>query len=125
MAEKPLPTSCQYRNILSVLSVLHTPKMSFFNTYISIPSVYLVHAKFKPTSPERGIRGTVKCGDRRCTVCNFLRIDNSFKSKSTGKTDSITYALDCNSRNVIYLLSCKTCGIQYVGSTSTKFCPVG
>ena len=33
----------------------------------------------------------------------------------------MNYGPDCNSRNVIYLLSCKTCGIQYVGSTSRKF----
>ena len=29
--------------------------------------------------------------------------------------------LNCNSNNVVYLLECKTCAVQYVGSTSTKF----
>ena len=27
----------------------------------------------------------------------------------------------CNSRNVVYLITCKTCRKQYVGSTTTKF----
>ena len=27
----------------------------------------------------------------------------------------------CNSRNVAYLINCKLCGFQYVGSTITKF----
>ena len=30
--------------------------------------------------------------------------------------------MNCNSTNVVYLVQCKTCNIQYVGSTSTKFC---
>ena len=29
--------------------------------------------------------------------------------------------LDCNSKNVVYLITCKTCSKQYVGSTVTKF----
>ena len=29
--------------------------------------------------------------------------------------------LNCNSENVVYLVQCKTCKIQYVGSASTKF----
>ena len=29
--------------------------------------------------------------------------------------------MDCNSRNVVYLINCKVCGLQYVGSTTTKF----
>ena len=31
------------------------------------------------------------------------------------------YELDCNSSNVAYLLSCKVCHAQYVGSTTKKF----
>ena len=37
------------------------------------------------------------------------------------KVPCINYQLDCNSNNVVYLLTCKVCGLQYVGSTSTKF----
>ena len=29
--------------------------------------------------------------------------------------------LNCNSQNVVYLITCKACGLQYVGSTKTKF----
>ena len=49
--------------------------------------------------------------------------DNSFTSNITNRTyyvrsplnDSV---LDCGSRNVIYLISCGKCGLQYVGKTS-------
>ena len=31
------------------------------------------------------------------------------------------YHLNCNDKCLIYLLSCKACGLQYVGSTTDKF----
>ena len=34
---------------------------------------------------------------------------------------TINYNLNCNSVNVIYLITCKVCGLQYVGSTTNKF----
>ena len=83
---------------------------------------YLVHSKLKPLRSQ-GCKppGTVKCGGRRCQVCEHLTIGDRFESSDTKKAYSINYELNCNSSNVVYLLSCKVCGIQYVGSTSTKF----
>ena len=82
---------------------------------------YLVHAKLRATSVEEKPKGTVKCGDRRCQVCEHFKIGDSFTSKRTGKSYSINFDLNCNSTHVVYLLSCKVCGVQYVGSTTTKF----
>ena len=82
---------------------------------------YLVHAKLKSSDSEDKPKGTVKCGDRRCHVCKHLKIGESFTSKITGKRYSINFKLNCNSTNVVYLLSCKVCGVQYVGSTTTRF----
>ena len=45
----------------------------------------------------------------------------SLSNNKTGKEFSINYDLNCNSRNVIYLISCSKCKIQYVGSTTTAF----
>ena len=44
-----------------------------------------------------------------------------FSSFTTGTSYAINRGLDCNSRNVVYLINCKVCGFQYVGSTTTKF----
>ena len=33
----------------------------------------------------------------------------------------INHQLNCNDKCLIYLLSCKVCGLQYVGSTTDKF----
>ena len=33
----------------------------------------------------------------------------------------INYSFNCDSSNVVYLLECTVCGVQYVGSTCTPF----
>ena len=57
---------------------------------------YLERARMKEEPGAEGEKwGTNKCGTRRCEVCN--------------------------SSNAVYLIICKTCGLQYVVSTKTKF----
>ena len=83
---------------------------------------YLVHAKLRPsTRQERSSMGTVVCGNRRCQVCKYLEPGERFTSYRTGKSYTINYELECNSSNAVYLMSCKVCHGQYVGSTTTKF----
>ena len=54
-------------------------------------------------------------------ACNFFCLGTVFRNNKTGKEFSINYDLNCNSRNVIYLITCSKCKIQYVGSTSAAF----
>ena len=83
---------------------------------------YLLHAKLRPLDQEiEGTRGTHKCASRRCDVCNYLIVGDRFSSHASGTSYTINRGLDCNSRNVVYLISYKVCGFQYVGSTTTKF----
>ena len=65
------------------------------------------------------------CNDRRCMTCpNFIKL-TTFKSNVTNiqcKVISHTgERLSCHSQNIIYLLTCKGCGIQYVGETVEPF----
>ena len=54
------------------------------------------------------------CGKSRCGTCSNL-------SFVTEKIDQINHDFDCDSRCIVYLLSCKVCGLQYVGSTVDRF----
>ena len=81
---------------------------------------HLVRAKLCPRT-RSGTKGTTKCTDQRCEVCTYTNSSDTFVSSVTKKIYSINYSLGCNSKNVIYLITCKKCGLQYVGSTSTKF----
>ena len=82
----------------------------------------LVNAKLRPSARlERSSKGTVVYGNRRCQVCKYLEPGERFTSYRTGKSYNVNYELDCNSGNAVYLLSCKVCHAQYIGSTTTKF----
>ena len=83
-------------------------------------SDYLVRAKLRSDAKEE-ITGTSRCGSNRCQICNFLCVGRTFCSKTNGKEFRINHNLNCNSENMVYLITCKVCGIQYVGSTNTTF----
>ena len=55
--------------------------------------------------------------------CTFLEEKNTFTNKEGSDTYRIREGLhlDCNSENVIYLITCKKCKKQYVGSCITRF----
>ena len=82
---------------------------------------YLVHAKVNRRLEGVSQRGTYKCESRRCDVCNYIDEKDSFVCMRTNREYSINYNLNCNSSNVVYLITCSKCGLQYVGSTTTKF----
>ena len=53
------------------------------------------------------------------TILNYLL--EIFHSACTGRFYCIRQDVHCRSKNVIYLVTCKTFKIQYVGSTSNEF----
>ena len=68
-----------------------------------------------------GSRATHNCASKRCDVCYYLIVGDSFSTHVTSTSYTINHSLDSNSRNAVYLISCKVCGFQYVSSTTTKF----
>ena len=79
---------------------------------------HLVRSKLYPE--ERAI-GSAKCNSPRCLTCNDVKECDTFTSHVTKETFKINHRFDCNSKCLIYLLSCKVCGKQYVGSTTDRF----
>ena len=66
-------------------------------------------------------QGCFKC-TRKCDLCrNFLKETKVFTSARTNRSYPIRQHLDCGSKNVIYLVNCKKCCAQYIGSTSNEF----
>ena len=65
------------------------------------------------------------CKDKRCMTCPKFIKSESFKSNVTNveyKVKNHTEeTLSCKSQNIIYLLTCLCCGIQYVGETIYPF----
>ena len=62
--------------------------------------------------------GTSKCQTRTCQICRGLMpITTTFTGTVSGTRHPIKQPLSCNSVNVIYLITCQKCGIQYIGET--------
>jgi len=54
---------------------------------------------------------------KKCDICrNYLVPETKFKCEVTGRVYNIKGKLNCNSPNVVYLISCSNCNDQYVGS---------
>ena len=80
--------------------------------------VYLVRAKLY--NLER-TRGSYKCGNLRCLVCNNIEETDTFTSPVTGESFKINHHLYCNDKCLIYLLTCKVCKKQHTGKTIDRF----
>ena len=78
----------------------------------------LVTAKLYPL--ER-VTGWFKCHGKRCAVCLNFNETSTFTSSVTHETYKINHKFDCNSKCLIYLLTCKQCSEQYVGQTIDDF----
>ena len=79
---------------------------------------YLVRSKIYPL--ERKV-GSEKCNSKRCLVCLNVSETDVLQLFQTKEQYKINHQLNCNDKCLIYLLSCKVCGLQYVGSTTDKF----
>ena len=80
---------------------------------------HLVRAKV-PLNNGR-VNKCSKCNDVRCKVCDNLNESETFTSTVNGSSYFINQKLNCSSINVVYLITCKVCKIQYVGQTCGKF----
>lgn len=58
------------------------------------------------------------CHTQRCATCPFVPKTTTFQSSQTSGKHDIPSSMDCSTQNIIYLITCTHCGIQYVGQTS-------
>ena len=79
----------------------------------------LAHAKVPSRRPNRTVPGFIRCTNE-CKVCPYdinskviISNTNNFKHKLTGE-------FSCNTKGVVYVLTCDKCGDQYVGQTERK-----
>ena len=56
----------------------------------------------------------------KCRYCPLLNTTGKFICKTNGKTYINKTKINCHSSNIIYLITCRSCGIQYVGQTKNK-----
>ena len=61
--------------------------------------------------------GNFLCKARRCNNCPILVTNDTFASSVTGERSKLKLRASSKMFNVIYLIQCRRCGLQYVGET--------
>lgn len=69
---------------------------------------------------HQGEPGFYHCGRKNCTTCQHSNEAEQFTSNKTGREFRLKQCINCHSSNIIYLLTCRKCGMQYVGETGRK-----
>ena len=84
----------------------------------------LVRAKLpEPTDTDqsRSPSGSFRCNKASCTVCPFIEDGcNQYTFYSTGQTFKIKSHITCETSNVIYMIQCTKCNLQYIGETKRR-----
>ena len=62
--------------------------------------------------------GAIRCGNSICGLCkNNEFLEGNSHTFNNGYTHYITTLLTCSSKNLIYVIICDNCGLEYVGET--------
>ena len=122
------PALSKFKKVLEKIHILLTPDKEHQKVFKEVPIIgfkrgkslkdILVTAKLRSTDNNDG--QCDKCGSKRCGVCHLIKKTKTFSGNN--KQFKIRGGeFDCNSNNVVYMINCKTCSKQYVGSCTTKF----
>ena len=71
--------------------------------------------------PTTAVGECCPCGNARCKTCKQIQSTSTFTSKTTQKQYKIFCDVNCKTSNVIYILECPICGLQYVGESLQPF----
>ena len=76
----------------------------------------LTKAKFMSNTEKPKVS---KCEDPRCGTCPFIQTGQSITFKN-GMKFNVNSNMTCKSKNLLYCMTCPTCGENYIGQTGTK-----
>jgi hypothetical protein len=79
----------------------------------------LVRSRFNSTPKRSRPWGNSPCKDT-CKNCQFMERTDSIIVTRTGKTYKLYGSYDCTTSNVVYVITCKLCKVQYIGETGNK-----
>jgi hypothetical protein len=81
----------------------------------------LVHSKMPNPGSSTAYSGSGPCNGRSdCRLCTKMKPTNEVVSLDGQFTFQVRGSYNCNSQNIIYMLVCGQCGLQYIGETCRK-----
>ena len=113
----------KHLNILSssprCSSVFKAPPIVSFRRTNNLNNLLVSSKLRKPLQNNRPC-GSFQCYSN-CLTCNYITDGlTNYTFHSTGETRRINHYIDCNSKNVIYMVQCKSCHKQYIGKTKRR-----
>ena len=70
--------------------------------------------------PGLAPKGSNPC-NKPCTTCPYMKPTNSITCWTTKEVMPLKGHYNCQTKNVIYVISCQKCGLQYIGQTGNTF----
>ncbi|XP_041472561.1 uncharacterized protein LOC121421826 [Lytechinus variegatus] len=104
-----------------ITTTLYT-KPTYTHQYLHSPSCHPVTAKLASLTvkPSDFAHGTFKCTSKRCIICEIhIHEGDTLTSNSTSLFHRTKGNITCTTTNVVYLITCRVCRVQYVGETKT------
>jgi hypothetical protein len=86
----------------------------------------LMKAKLPLLDPPKNMRHNMIsektiCDHRNCPIPSVFSKKHTFHSSNTGRSYKKYHIGNCTTKNVISMLTCKTCNQQYIGQTIRQF----
>jgi len=84
---------------------------------------HLVHSTLISTTTTTLPKAEATIGCRRCTnikckACNYITESKIFTSSHYNRSFTLYHNFNCKSANIIYVITCRYCKLQYVGETA-------
>ena len=74
-----------------------------------------------PSRPKRSKKGMKKCHKKsdfaECPSCPFVNETKVVKSTANNFSVEINTEVDCQTKGIIYCITCKKCSVQYIGTS--------
>ena len=115
-----LGRSCSTRDIFEkkVLTAYRRPKnLKDILVRARLPSLKDTTKAYPETGPPKPSN---PCTTKGCRYCPRLNKTGRIRCSASGREYMAKYNVTCKSSNIIYCLTCKCCGIQYVGQTKNR-----
>ena len=78
----------------------------------------IIRSKIPTTAQKRQKRvvpGMSRCN--KCPICPFVKEGKYVKSTATNYTVEVNRQVNCQTKNIVYCITCAKCNIQYIGES--------
>ena len=83
------------------------------------PAFFRYNENSNSANPQLSF-GSFRCG-KNCATCPYISHGlTSYTFFSTGETRPIKSNLTCETKNLIYMIQCNRCNLQYIGETKRR-----